>query len=68
MNDNANSCNGPINAAREEIPDVYAVKVMFCKLFYKIKWTSDMVVAVDMIMDIDIVMQYLLFKITPQKL
>merc|ERR1712223_1393306 len=27
VNDNANSCNGPINAAREEIPDVYAVKV-----------------------------------------
>ena len=55
MNDNANSCNGPINAAREEIPDVYAVKVMFCKLFYNIKWTNDMVVVVDSIMDMDMV-------------
>ena len=68
MNDNANSCNGPINAAREEIPDVYAVKVMFCKLFFNIKWTSDMVVAVDKIMDMAMVKHELLFKLTPQKL
>jgi len=28
VNDNANSCNAPIREAREEIPDLYAVKVM----------------------------------------
>ena len=27
VNDNANSCNSPISVAREEIPDLYAVKV-----------------------------------------
>ena len=27
MNDNANSCNSPLNIAREEIPDLYSVKV-----------------------------------------
>ena len=27
VNDNANSCNAPIREAREEIPDLYAVKV-----------------------------------------
>ena len=27
VNDNANSCNSPLNIAREEIPDLYSVKV-----------------------------------------